>query len=104
MGWRSNVIGRLVQLVAEPERMFHAVPDRGSAVALQPAQLAGPGAGNDGVALLGLAALEDARALENEASLASSHAADDLLEADERGRAVGAIHHQVLDVPFVLDG
>ena len=48
--------------------MFHAVPDRGVAVAYEAHQVSGRGTGNDRIGLLGQPAFLDAGALQHEAA------------------------------------
>src|ERR687896_396424 len=71
--------GDLGQLVAQGERMLHAVPHGGAAVAPEVLEVSSRGAGNNGVGLLRLPAFEYAGALEHEgAALAADSSHDSL--------------------------
>src|SRR5688572_25301237 len=83
--------------------MLHAVPDGGTAIAAQAQQLAGTGAGDDGIGFLCLAVLEYPGSLEHKCSGPAADSSDYPLEADERRRAVAAVHHQVFGLSFPLD-
>src|SRR5215218_8677455 len=83
--------------------MLQAVPDGGGAVAAEVPQGSGGRAGDDGIGLLCLPTLEHAGALEHEGAGLAANSSDHLLETYERGRAVAAVHHQVLGLPFPLD-
>src|SRR5438445_7420320 len=83
--------------------MLSPVPNARGALAAQASKLSGSGARDDGIGLLRHAVLEYSRALEHEAARFPCNVPDDPLEADERGRAVAAVHHQVLDVPLARD-
>src|SRR5213595_2525117 len=61
------------------------------------------GARDDEVGLLRRAVLEYSSALEHKAARFPCNVPDDPLEADERGRAVAAVHHQVFDMPLARD-
>src|SRR5439155_26759793 len=58
---------------------------------------------DDEVGLLRRAVLEYCSALEHKAARFPCNVPDDPLEADERGRAVAAVHHQVFDIPLAGD-
>src|SRR6185312_16262529 len=79
---------RSAQIVAQNKGMLVAVPDRRPALAAKVSQLAGPRASDDGIRLLGLAALEGSRPLEDERSRSAAELADDSLHPDECRRAV----------------
>src|SRR5436309_13978726 len=66
-------------------------------------KLSGTGPRDDELSLLRRAALEYSSALEHKAARFPCNVPDDPLEADERGRAVAAVHHQVFDMPFARD-
>ena len=83
--------------------MLTPVPNSRRALASQASKLSCAGASNDEIGLLRHAVLECSSALEHEAAHFPSNVSDDPLEADERSRAVAAVHHQVLDVPLALD-
>src|SRR5438067_10440816 len=80
--------------------MLSPVPKSGRALAAQASKLSGAGARDDGIGLLRHAVLEASSALEDKAARFPCNVSDDPLEADERGRAVAAVHHQVFDMPF----
>ena len=77
--------------------MLSPVPNSRRAFAAQASKLSGTGPRDDEIRLLRRAALEYSSALEHEAARFPCNAPDDPLEADERGRAVAAVHHQVFD-------
>src|SRR5438876_2522373 len=83
--------------------MLSPVPDCRRALAAQASKLSRAGARNDRIGFLRHAVLEHSTALEHEAARFPRKAPDDSLEADERGRAVAAVHHQVLNVPLAVD-
>src|SRR5438128_2908993 len=83
--------------------MLSPVPDRRRALAPPASQRSGARARNDVVRLLRHAVLEYSSALQHEAARFPCNVSDDPLEADERGRAVAAVHHQVFDVPLTPD-
>src|SRR2546425_2458988 len=83
--------------------MLSPVPNSRGALAAQATKLSGSGARDDGIGLLRHAVLEYASALEHKAAGSPGNAPDDPLETDERGRAVAAVHHQVLDMPLARD-
>src|SRR5207247_1336794 len=80
--------------------MLSPVPNRRRALAAQATKLSGSGARDNGIGLLRHAVLEYSSALEHKAARFPCNVPDDPLEADERGRAVAAVHHQVLDMPL----
>src|SRR5437773_4081154 len=83
--------------------MLSPVPNSRRALAPQAPKLSCAGAGDDEVGLLRLAVLEYSSALEHKAACFPCNVPDDPLEADERRRAVAAVHHQVFDVPLARD-
>src|SRR5881628_3430941 len=83
--------------------MLRPVPNSRRALAPQAAKLSCAGARNDEIGLLRHAVLEYSSALEHKAARFPCNVPDDPLEADERGRAVAAVHHQVLDMPLARD-
>src|SRR5262245_42551723 len=83
--------------------MLRTVADGRTAISPEASQLTSPGIRDDRILLLRQAALEYANALEHKGSGLGTDSSDDPLEANERGRAVPAVHHQVLDLPFPLD-
>src|SRR5207244_11388118 len=83
--------------------MFSPVPNSRCALPAQAPKLSRSGARDDGIGLLRHAVLEYSRALEHEAARFPCNVPDDPLEADERGRAVAAVHHQVFDVRLARD-
>src|SRR2546422_2463354 len=83
--------------------MLSPVPNSGPALAAEAPKLSRAGARDDDIGLLRRAVLEYSSTLEHEAARIPCNAPDDPLEADERGRAVAAIHHQVFDMPFAHD-
>src|SRR6266481_9105935 len=74
----------LDQLIVEGERMLHAVPNRGTALAPQAAQLPGAGPRDDGVGLFCLAVLEYSNALEHKGAALAADSSGDSLEPDKR--------------------
>src|SRR5438067_6659807 len=80
--------------------MLSPVPNSRRAFAAQASKLSGTGPRDDEIRLLRRAALEYSSALQHEAARFPCNLPDDPLEADERGRAVAAVHHQVFDMPF----
>src|SRR3972149_4422298 len=83
--------------------MLSPVPNSRRALAAQATKLSGSGARDHGIGLLRHAVLEYSSALEHKAACFPCNVTDDPFEADERGRAVAAVHHQVLDVPLACD-
>src|SRR5437773_10335510 len=83
--------------------MLSPVPNSRRARAAQASKLSCAGARDDEVGLLRRAVLEYSSALEHKAARFPCNVPDDPLEADERGRAVAAVHHQVLDMPLARD-
>src|SRR4029077_3279156 len=83
--------------------MLSPVPNSRRAVATQATKLSGSRARDDGIGLLRHAVLEYSGALEHKAARFPCNVPDDPLETDERGRAVAAVHHQVLDMPLARD-
>src|SRR5439155_23962713 len=83
--------------------MLNPVPNSRRALAAQATKLSGSGARDDGIGLLRHAVLEHSSALEHKAARLPCNVPDDPLEADERGRAVAAVHHQVLDMALARD-
>src|SRR5438876_12443587 len=83
--------------------MLSPVPNSRRALAAQAAKLSGTGPRYDEISLLRHAALEYSSTLEHKAARFPCHVPDDPLEADERGRAVAAVHHQVFDKPLARD-
>src|SRR5213593_589519 len=83
--------------------MLSPVPNSRRALAAQPTKLSRAGARDDEIGLLRHAVFECSTALKHEAARFPCNVPDDPLEADERGRAVAAVHHQVLDMPLARD-
>src|SRR5438128_5315718 len=83
--------------------MLSPVPNSRRALAPQASKLSCAGARNDEIGLLRHAVLEYSSTLEHEAARFPCNVPDDPLEADERGRAVAAVHHQVFDMPLACD-
>src|SRR5260370_14720357 len=83
--------------------MLHAVHDRRFALTAQATKLSRPRAGNHGIRLLGDPTLEHAGALEDETPRLPGEPPGDALHADECGRAIWAVHHQVFHVALALD-
>src|SRR5881409_2117847 len=83
--------------------MLSAVPNRRRALATQATKLSGSGARDDRIGLLRHAVLEYSSALEHKAARLPCNVTDHPLETDEPGRAVAAVHHQVLDLPLPRD-
>src|SRR6476659_1671074 len=83
--------------------MLSAVPNSRRALAAQAPKLPRAGARDDDIGLLRHAVLEYSGTLEHEAPGFSCNVPDDSLEADKCGRAVGAVHHQVFDMPLAGD-
>src|SRR5687768_1281463 len=83
--------------------MLSPVPHGRRALAAQAPKLARTGAGDDGIELLRHAVLECPSALKHEAARFPCHVPDESLEADECGRAVAPVHHQVFDMPFACN-
>src|SRR6266704_3763288 len=83
--------------------MLSPVPNSRRALAAQAPKLSHAGARDDEIGFLRHAVLEYSSALEHEAACFPCNVSDDPLEADERGRAVAAVHHQVFDVPLARD-
>src|SRR6266566_5583470 len=83
--------------------MLRPVANSRRAFAAQASKLSCTGPRDDEIRLLRRAALEHSSALEHKAARFPCNVPDDPLEADERGRAVAAVHHQVFDVPLTRD-
>src|SRR2546430_5917142 len=83
--------------------MLSPVPNSRRALAAEDTKLSGSGARDDGIGLLRHAVFEYSSALQHKAARSPCNVPDDPLEADERGRAVAAVHHQVFDMPFAHD-
>src|ERR1700724_1604175 len=83
--------------------MLSPVPNSRRALTAQAPKLFRAGARDDEIGLFRHAVLEYSSALEHEAARFPSTVPDDSLEADERGRAVAAVHHQVFDMPLARD-
>src|SRR5213079_3749804 len=83
--------------------MLSPMPDSRRALAAQASKLSRAGARDDDIRLLRRAVLEYSRTLEDEAARFPCNVPDDPLEADECGRAVAAVHHQVFDMPLARD-
>src|SRR6266581_8532052 len=83
--------------------MLGPVPNSRRALAAQAPKHSGAGTRDDEVGLLRRAVLEYSSALEHKPARFPCNVPDDPLEADERGRAVAAVHHQVLDMPLARD-
>src|SRR5437867_4345335 len=83
--------------------MLSPVPNSRRALAAQASKLSRAGARNDEIGFLRHAVLEYSSALEHEAARFACNVPDDPLEADECGRAVAAVHHQVFDMPLARD-
>src|SRR6266851_1607978 len=83
--------------------MLSPVPNSRRALAAQAPKLSRAGARDDEIGLLRHAVLEYSSALKHEAARFPCNVPDDPLEADERGRAVAAVHHQVFDMPLARD-
>src|SRR5438270_13751546 len=83
--------------------MLSPVSNSRRALAAQTPKRSCAGARNDEVGLLRRAVLEYSSALEHKAARFPCNVPDDPLEADERGRAVAAVHHQVFDMPLARD-
>src|SRR5437667_10347973 len=83
--------------------MLTPVPNSRGALAAQACKLSRAGARNDEIRFLRHAVLEYSSALQHTAARLACKVPDDPPEADERGRAVAAVHHQVFDMPLALD-
>src|SRR5436309_12050553 len=83
--------------------MLSPVPNSRRALAPQTLKLSCARARNDEIGFLRHAVLEYSSALEHKAAFFPCNVSDDPLEADERGRAVAAVHHQVFDMPLARD-
>ena len=83
--------------------MLSPVPNSRPALAAQALKLSGAGARDDEIGLLRHAVLEYSSALEHEAARFPCNVPDDSLEADERGRAIAPVHHQVFDMPVACN-
>src|SRR5207249_3977566 len=83
--------------------MLSPVPNSRRTLAAQASKLSCAGARNDDIGLLRHAVLEYSSALEHKAARFPCKVTDDPLEADECGRAVAAVHHQVFDMPLARD-
>src|SRR6185436_1889018 len=93
----------LFQIVIQRERMLGAVPHAGCTLAPEGAKVSGTRAGNHEVRLFRLAVLEHAGALEHKGPGLATDSPGDPFEADESGRAVAPVHHQVFDLALTLD-
>src|SRR4029453_7913169 len=76
------------------------MPRRRRALAAQALYLSSTGSRNDKIGLLRHAVFEYSGAMEHEAACLPCNVPDDPFEADERRRAVAALHHQVFDLPL----
>src|SRR3989441_10606791 len=83
--------------------MLSPVPNSRRALAAQAPKLSRAGARDDDIGLLRRAVLEYSSSLEHEAARFPCNVPDDPLQADERGRAVAAVHHQILHMPLARD-
>src|SRR3989442_9922989 len=83
--------------------MLSPVPNSRRALAAQAPKLSRPGARDYEIGPLRHAVLEYSSALKHEAARLPCNLPDDPLEADERRRAVAAVHHQVFDMPLARD-
>src|SRR6266567_5347249 len=83
--------------------MLRPVANSRRAFAAQASKLSCTGPRDDEIRLLRRAALEHSSALQHKAARLPCQVPDDPLEADERGRAVAAVHHQVFDMRLALD-
>src|SRR6058998_2587576 len=83
--------------------MLSPVPNSRRALTAQAPKLFRAGARDDEIGFLRHAVLEYSSALEHEAARFPCKVPDHPLEADERGRAVAAVHHQVFDMPLARD-
>jgi hypothetical protein len=83
--------------------MLRPVPNSRRALAAQSLKLSRARARDDDIGFLRHAVLEYSSTLEHEAARSPGDVPDDPLEADERGRAVAAVHHQVFDMPLARD-
>src|SRR5205809_7162408 len=83
--------------------MISPVPNSRRALAPQASKLSCAGARNDVIRLLCHAVLEYSSELQHKAARFPCNVPDDPLEADERGRAIAAVQHQVFDVPLTRD-
>src|SRR2546422_3947158 len=97
---RSEILS---QLVVQTHGMLHAVPDRRLALTAQATKLSRPGAGNHRIRLLGDPIFEHAGTLEYETPRLPGEPSGYALQADERGGAIRAVHHQVFHVALALD-
>src|SRR6266699_755032 len=83
--------------------MLSPVSNSRRALAAQAMKFSRARARDDEIGFLRHAVLEYSGALQDEAARLPCNVPDDPLEADERGRAVGAVHHQVVDMPLARD-
>src|SRR3989441_8391018 len=83
--------------------MLSPVPISRRALGAQAPKLSRPGARYYEIGLLRHAVLEYSSALKHEAARFPCNLPDDPLEADQRRRAVAAVHHQVFDMPLARD-
>ena len=83
--------------------MLGPVPNTRRTLAAQASKLSCAGAEDDDIGLRRHAVLEYSSAVEHKAARLPSNVPDDPLKADERGRAVAAVHHQVFDMPLARD-
>src|SRR3954453_18050811 len=94
---------RLFPIVVQHEWMLSAVSYGRRPLAAQAPKLSRCGPPDDEICLLCLSAFERAGALEHEGTRLTGDSPDDAFEAHERGRPVGTIHHQILNVPVSFE-
>src|SRR5882724_7415096 len=80
--------------------MLGPVSNGRGALAAQAPKLSRTGTRDNEIGLLRHAVLEYSSALEDKAARFPCDVPDDPLKADECGRAVAAVHHQVFDMPL----
>jgi hypothetical protein len=83
--------------------MLRPVANGRLALAAQASKLTRARTMNDDIGLLRHAVLEYSSALEHKAACIPPKVPDDPLEANERSRAVAAVHHQVFDMSLAFD-
>src|SRR5438128_11640206 len=83
--------------------MLSPVANSRLALAAQASKLSCAGARNDDIGLLRHTVLEYSSALEYKAARLPAKVPADPLEADECGRPVDAVHHQVFHMPLSRD-
>src|SRR6266487_503352 len=83
--------------------MLSPVPNGRRALSAQASKLSCAGARDDEKGLLRHAVVECSSALEDKTARFPGNVPDHPLEADERGRAIAAVHHQVFDMPLSGD-